>query len=66
MKKETTFIFVNTIPETYYEKMIGNAMQNFAKMVWSIELIEHEIKNKKIEGKFTPTLAVKKILGSLE
>ena len=50
-KKETTFIFVNTIPEPYYDKMIGNAMRNFSKMVWFGELIEHGIKNKKIEGK---------------
>ena len=26
MEKETTFIFVNTLPEPYYDKMIGNAM----------------------------------------
>ena len=25
-KKETTFIFLNTLLEPYYEKMIGNAM----------------------------------------
>ena len=34
-KKETTFIFVNTLLGLYYEKMIGNAIRNFAKMVWS-------------------------------
>ena len=51
MKKETSFIFVTTLPEPYYAKMIGNAMRNFVKMVWSGELIEHGIKNKKIEGK---------------
>ena len=55
-KKETTFIFVNTLPEPYYDKMIGNTMQNFTKMVWSGELIEHGIKNKKIEGKLNPHL----------
>ena len=32
-KKETTFIFVNTLLEPYYEKMIGNAMRNFVEMV---------------------------------
>ena len=59
-EKETTFIIVNTFPEPYYEKMIGNVMRNFAEMVWSRELIEHGIKNKKIKGKATPTPAVKK------
>ena len=44
----------------YYEKMIGNALQNFTEMVWLGELIEHGIKNKKIEGKSTLTPAVKK------
>ena len=31
-------------------------MRNFSKMVWSSELIEHDIKNKKIKGKATSTL----------
>ena len=56
IEKETTFIFVNTLPDPYYDKMIGNAMRNFSKMVCSSELIEHAIKSKKIEGKTTPTL----------
>ena len=60
MEKETTFILVNTLPELFYEKIIGNAMRNFAKMVWLGELIEHGIKNKKIEGKSTPTPSIKK------
>ena len=49
MEKETTFIFVNTLPKPYYEKMIGNAMRNFVKMVWLGELIEHGIKTKKLD-----------------
>ena len=40
----------------YYDKMIRNAMQNFVKMVWSNELIEHGIKNKKIKRKATHVL----------
>ena len=59
MEKETTFIIVNTLSEPYYDKMIGNIMRNFSKMVWSSELIEHAIKSKKIEGKATPTLVKK-------
>ena len=55
IEKETTFIFVNTLLEPYYEKMIGNAIQNFVKMVWSGELIEHRIKNTRIERKSTST-----------
>ena len=35
-------------------------MQNFVKMVWSGKLIEHGIKNKKIEGKSRPTPSTKK------
>ena len=34
-------------------------MRNFTKMVWSGDLIEHGIKNKKIEGKSTPTILKK-------
>ena len=30
-KKETFFIFVNTLHEPYYEKMIGNVMQNLRR-----------------------------------
>ena len=59
-EKKTTFIFVNTLSKPYYEMMIGNAMQNFAKIVWSEELIEHGIKNKKIEGKFILASSAKK------
>ena len=40
---------MNTLPEPYYENMIGNAMRNFTKMVWSGELIEHGIKMKKLD-----------------
>ena len=50
MEKETTCIFVNTLSEPYYKKMIENAMRNFTEMVWSRKLIEHRIKNKKIKG----------------
>ena len=35
-------------------------MQKFMEMVWSKELIEHGIKNKKIEGKSTSTPPAKK------
>ena len=56
-KKEITFFFANTLSNPYYDKMIGNAMRNFTKMVWSGELIEHGIKNMKIEGKTTPVPA---------
>ena len=61
IKKETTFIFMNTLPKPYYDKMKRNAMQNFVKIVWSGELIEHGIKNKKIERKATPALTKKTI-----
>ena len=53
---------MNTLPKPYYDKMIANAMRNFAKMVWLGELIEHGIKNKKIEGKATHALAKKTTL----
>ena len=35
-------------------------MRNFAEMVWSGDLIEHGIKNKKIKGKSTSTALAKK------
>ena len=64
MKKETAFIFVNTIPEPYYEMMIWNAMRNFMEIVWLWELIKHGIKNKKIERKSTLTPSAKKNIPS--
>ena len=51
---------MNALLEPYYDKMIGNAMQNFAEMVWSGELIEHGIKNKRIKRKFMPSPSAKK------
>ena len=57
IEKETTFIFVNTLPTPYYDKMIGNSMRNFSEMVWSSELIEYAIKSKKLEEKVTPVPA---------
>ena len=35
--------------------MIENAIRNFSEMVWSRELIEHAIKNKKLEEMATPS-----------
>ena len=49
IEKETTFIFVNTLHALYYDKMKGNAMNFFSNMVLLWELIEHAIKNKKLE-----------------
>ena len=60
IEKETTFIFANTFFEPYYDKMIENVMRNFTEMVWLGELVEHGIKNKKIERKSTPTKPVTK------
>ena len=51
---------MNTLLDPYYDKTIGNAIRNLAKMVWSGQLIEHGIKNKKIERKPTSTPPTKK------
>ena len=64
LTKKITFIFVNTLPDLYYDKMIRNAMRNFTEMVWSKELIKHGIKNKKIEGKPTSAPPAKKAIPS--
>ena len=61
-EKKTTFIFVNTLPEPYYEKMIENAMRNFAEMVWSGELIEHGLKTKKSKRSPHPHHLQRKLL----
>ena len=42
-------MFMNTLLEPYYEKMIENAMRNFTEIVWFRELIENDIKTKKLE-----------------
>ena len=60
IEKETTFIFANTLFEPCYDKMTENVMRNFTEMVWLGELVEHGIKNKKIERKSTPTQLVTK------
>ena len=45
MKKETTMHFVKTMKAPYYDKMVGNAIKNFADMAILGEMIENAIKN---------------------
>ena len=51
IEKETTFIFVNTLLDSYYDKMIENAMRNFSEMVWSGELIEMPLRVRSYKGR---------------
>ena len=59
-KKRNNLYLREYTARTLLYKMIGNAMRNFMEMVCSGELIEHGIKNKKIEGKPTSAPPAKK------
>ena len=48
-ERETIKIFVNSFKRIYHDKMLGNAIKNFADMVVSRELIESSIKNGLVE-----------------
>ncbi|WRX16495.1 Retrotransposon gag domain - like 10 [Theobroma cacao] len=51
--KEITVLFINTLRALFYERLIENAIKNFADLVLSWEIVEGAIKNGKIEGNET-------------
>ena len=48
--KELNKMFLNTLKAPYYDRMIGNSNNNFSDMVFVGEMIENEIKLRKIES----------------
>ena len=50
IEKEIAILFINTLKEPYYDKMMGNATKNFANLVISREMIENGVKSGRIRG----------------
>ena len=48
--KELNKMFLNTLKEPYYDRMIGNSNTNFSDVVFAGEMIESRVKLDKIES----------------
>ena len=44
-------MFFNTLQEPYYDRLLPNATRNFADMIMAGNLVDHAIKNGKIDVK---------------
>ena len=49
VEKEITMLFLNTLQEPYYDRFLPSATRNFADMIMVGNLVDHAIKNKKID-----------------
>ena len=49
IETEVTMLFLSTLQESYYDRLMPTAMGSFANMVKVGNLIDHEIKNGKID-----------------
>ena len=57
VEKEITMLFLNTLQEPYYDRFLPSATRNFADMIMVGNLVDHAIKNMKIDvGKIVPSL----------
>ena len=50
VKKEITMLFLNTLQEPYYNRLLPSVMRNFADMIVVGNLVDHAIKNGKIKA----------------
>ena len=48
VENEITMLFLNTLQEPYYDRLLPSATRNFADMIMAGNLVDHAIKNKKI------------------
>ena len=51
MEKKIIMLFLNTLQEPYYDRLLPSAIKNFANMIMAGNLVDHAIKNKKIDVK---------------
>ena len=57
VEKEITMLFLNTLQEPYYDRLLPSETRNFADMIMVGNLVDHAIKNMKIDvGKIVPSL----------
>ena len=49
-KKETAKLFISTLKDPYYDRMVGNTIRIFADIVAAGEMIEGAIKTGKIQN----------------
>ena len=49
VEKEITILFLNTLQEPYYSRLLSNATRNFVDMIMAGNLVDHAIKNGKID-----------------
>ena len=49
MEKEIIILFLNTLQEPYYDRLLPSAIRSFANMIMVDNLIDHAIKNGKID-----------------
>ena len=49
VEKEITMLFLNTLQEPYYDQLQFNATRSFVDMIMADNLVDHAIKNRKID-----------------
>ena len=49
-EKKTTKLFISTLKDPYYDRMVGNITKIFADIVVAGEMIENAIKTSKIQN----------------
>ena len=50
-ERETATLFIDTLRDPYYDRLVGSASKNFSDMVLSGEMIDNAVKNGRMEGK---------------
>ena len=49
VEKKITMLFLNTLQEPSYDRLLPSATRNFADMIMADNLVNHAIKNGKID-----------------
>ena len=49
-RKKITMLFLNTLQDSYYDRLLPSATRDFTDMIRIGELVDHAIKNGKIEA----------------
>ena len=49
VEKEITMLFLNTLQESYYDRLLPSTIRSFADMIMVGNLVDHAIKNGKID-----------------
>ena len=49
VENEITMLFLNTLQEPYYDRLLPSATRNFADMIMAGNLVDHAFKNGKID-----------------